>query len=134
MAALALLAATDIGPRCANVFLRTGNLAGLPTIGVEVLEIGAGAVDFILRLEVAFGDEIARSGIAARVFNYFTQGMFEPAVPIWPLDSRLDPGIGLAARFAATGGSTHQRRRRVKIGVVVAGQVGAIDREGRAGE
>ncbi len=52
-------------------------------------------------------------------------------VPARPLNSRLDPCIGLATGLTATGSPAHERRRRVEISVVVARQVGSIDSEGR---
>jgi hypothetical protein len=70
--------------------------------------------------QITLGDEVARAGIAARVFHDVGQAVLEPAVPARPLDSRLDPCIGLATGLAATGRPAHERRRRIEIGVVVA--------------
>jgi hypothetical protein len=64
-----LYARADICPGSADLILGTRGLACLPAVRIEVLEIGTRAIDFVFCPQITFRDEIARTGIAARVFD-----------------------------------------------------------------
>src|SRR5687767_3246133 len=68
-------AAPDISPGRAEAILGAPGLAVLPALRLEVLVIRTRAIDFVFRLQIAFGDEVARSGIAAGIFDDLGQGM-----------------------------------------------------------
>lgn len=131
VAARTLCARTDIRPGRTNLILSTGRLACLPAVGVEILKVRAGAIDFVFRAQIPCGDGPVRSGIAARIFDDVALVVLEPALAAGPLESRLDPRIRLAVRLAPTRIPTHGRRRRIEVSVVVARKVNSIRSEGR---
>jgi hypothetical protein len=122
---------TDIRPRRADPILAASGLACLPAVRLEVLEIRTGSINFVLRSKIARRDELAGAGIAALVFHDGREGTLKPTPPARPLNSRLDPCIGLATGLAAAGRPAYPRGRRIEISIVVARQVGPIDGESR---
>ena len=89
-----LRAAPDIGPGRADPILGAPALAGLPAVRLEVLVIRTRAIDFVFCPQITFGDEVARSGIAARILDDLGQGVLEPAAPVRPLDLPHHPQRG----------------------------------------
>jgi hypothetical protein len=85
VAARTLCAGTDIRPGRTNLILSTGRLACLPAVGVEILKVRAGAIDFVFRAQIPCGDGPVRSGIAARIFDDVALVVLEPALAAGPL-------------------------------------------------
>ena len=85
VAARTLCARTDIRPGRTNLILSTGRLACLPAVRIEILEIGTRAIDFVFCPQITFRDELARTGIAARVFDDVALVVLEPALAAGPL-------------------------------------------------
>src|SRR6516164_2592708 len=132
-AAWTLHSGLHIAPGCAAVLARAGGLAALPPIRVEIRVVRSPTVGPVLGREVARIDVFVRPGGATVVLHQRRQrdrGL-EPAMSGRSLQSRLDPGPALAARFAPAGISAYECRAGREVVIVAAGHIKSIDRAGR---